>query len=579
MRKSTKHGQDKGQTNTQPNEPRNNDYVPTLRDAYNTLRIRLIQEGYNILPNPDANFNSLDLYQKHHQVLDGLAIPEDFYIYKKVPNSDKVTRDSFRLVAIQICNNERNRTDDTQLRNIWSTLIKCLSDISSDKRNPLSTLAISDYDDNLHKSATLSGISGAYKCIPPLSWFPQNIQDYNPSDLLTLLPDAERKFFTLMLGRICVGASGESLAEGTVNHTFRSYGVLVGLDGGLGKSRLIAYLTECLAKLGYSHHAIYFNKSRYGWGEIASSDLAILDDSTSETQEWLYKSAEVKTIVSNGEFLAEQKYIAARQVKSRTVLLACTNSMSYSNYINMDSGSISRINQLYTWRRVELDKKYGINKGQTDIYWHNKALELNTTVEVLTARLLRYSVDQFLSVVGYELDDVVGLINQIQPSTLEKTLADLRAKYVIDVSLKHTEELIGICMKVLAARYSRTRNDNLLYSDFNHFWIQIFVELFLEPHADSRFQITQLSRDCRLALKKSKAVLATTTQSFGLDENFTAWIKELKSSKAFNYPTKSSFYQQDWMLMRNSIDSMSEEFKDITFNDRIESILDIIENS
>jgi len=101
---------------------------------------------------------------------------------------------------------------------------------------------------------SLCGEFSSTRFVPPAEWFPAQVRQVSPLELLNLLPEAEAKTVLLTLGRACVGANGEKLGETLeeVKHTFRTFPFVIS-DPGMGKSTLFGnYILGAMKQLGFS---------------------------------------------------------------------------------------------------------------------------------------------------------------------------------------------------------------------------------------------------------------------------------------------------------------------------------------
>lgn len=544
----------------------------SYRDAFNKLNRKLDTEGYQLVASPNGRFCGFDVFMKSALDIIGLSQPEDFYYFRKIGIGDSIGTTQFLAKVRTIVEDHRSEASKKEA-GVWERLALCFDDSMADPKSPLAKLAQSLVADAKPRIATLTGRSGYYKVVPPLAWFPQELQDYNPEDLLTLLPLAERSQLVLILGRLMAGATQTYTAEGLLEHTTRAYGLIVGSTAGMGKSTLLNWLKATLESLGYTTGQLNANLTKFGWGEIATVDLALIDDLTESVQRDLLQNVQVKSIVSNGWLKVEEKGMPAVDVRATSVILGATNLTNYSHYIGMDAGSLSRLNQLDTYTEDELKQAYpGVPDAKIKPYWEAKAREYNCTPSLLAARLLRYCLDRFLAVTGHSFNDRGLLVKDLAQDRLEGTMKGLREQFRIDVSLRHAEELpkaishlVALTIAEANPRKQQQLLDNLQFIDFSPALLLVLVELFCSasklPPELAELSLKHLSLDCKHYLKAKMTDLRHLAAIKSVESAFNVIVTELKSNKNYGYPQRSSHYQGEWLAAKRLIPSLVESYK------------------
>ena len=114
-------------------------------------------------------------------------------------------------------------------------------------------IQISNFSESVAKAG---GTPRAY--IPPRDWFAPEVQQLTFADVFTLWPEAELRMLQLILGRGCTGRANSQLIgeAGVLEHTFRSVGIIVGEDAGLGKSTIFNMLSGTFAPSDASRRII-----------------------------------------------------------------------------------------------------------------------------------------------------------------------------------------------------------------------------------------------------------------------------------------------------------------------------------
>ena len=202
-----------------------------------------------------------------------------------------------------------------------------------------------------------TGSSPIFAYIPEKSWFKEEIQDLKFEDIVKIFPKYEANMIKLILGRAVVGRSG-TVHPGTgevINHGFRKAGVVIG-EPGVGKTITLNGVLDAMKYLGYEVTAMGDFGSRFNQGEIITSHLAYNDDLTTEGLKSMLTAHSFKSVVTGGTERVENKGTDAVEVVANTVILANCNEWKPELTYDLDSGAISRLAPIATYRLYELEE-------------------------------------------------------------------------------------------------------------------------------------------------------------------------------------------------------------------------------
>ncbi len=541
----------------------------SVRDCLNKV-IRELEGNYGYLVKPEIGglFCGHSVYKREHKIsIKGIVADERFWYWRQINPSTEST--GFLSAIKETAEDLMSHCESGEIQ-IYKNIALCFMDNPTDTKSIVFRAASGTHlfsvREDSSKKVTLAGTSGNFRVVPMLSWFPEALQEFDARKLLTLLPDAEARQLMLILGRTVVGANSTLSAEGEILHTARSYAILVGTQAGLGKSTLIGYINNALTTLGFQVSNAPINDTKFGWGTIAQSDLAFIDDLTDEVQKRLLSDVRVKSIVSNNTLKVEEKGQPSVDVRATTVLLGCTNKHNPAHYIGMDSGSISRVNQLDTYNEAELKRIYkDIKDARIKPYWELLAKQFKVTPECLAAYLLRRSADYFLETCGYTWDDR-RLFKDAEDHLEEVTKAN-RKQFRIDTSLRHAEELvtaIGHLVALAIADVAEHKRESYLelldYLDFSSSLLLAIMRLHSLTRMSSKLpegfndlSLHNASWDCKEFISKKLNELDKLATSRSSENAFNILISELKSNKGFGYPSKSCHYMPDWEATKRMI--------------------------
>lgn len=254
-----------------------------------------------------------------------------------------------------------------------------------------------------HSPNTMKGNKAAiretYAYVPELDWFSEPLRDLSFEDIVRIFPPAEAKMMKLIIGRACVGRTG-SVHPGThavIEHGFRKAGVVIG-EPGVGKTLTLNGILNAMKYVGYDVSSMGDFGSRFNQGSVVTSHLAYNDDLTLDSLERMLKAHSFKSVVTGGTEKIENKGTDAIEVVANTVILANCNEWRSEMAYSIDSGAISRLAPVATYRLFELEETseeegHDIHPG-SHIDWLCE--KYDTDPLSLYLRLLRDCTDFFL---------------------------------------------------------------------------------------------------------------------------------------------------------------------------------------
>jgi len=202
-----------------------------------------------------------------------------------------------------------------------------------------------------------SGTSPIFAYIPEKEWFKPEIADLKFEDIVKIFPHYEAQMMKLILGRAVVGRSGtvHPNTNEVIHHGFRKAGVVIG-EPGVGKTITLNGVLDAMKYLGYEVTAMGDFGSRFNQGEIITSHLAYNDDLTTEGLKSMLTAHSFKSVVTGGTERVENKGTDAVEVVANTVILANCNEWKPELTYDLDSGAISRLAPIATYRLYELEE-------------------------------------------------------------------------------------------------------------------------------------------------------------------------------------------------------------------------------
>lgn len=255
-----------------------------------------------------------------------------------------------------------------------------------------------------HSPSTMKGIKAAvretYAYVPEKEWFSEELQQLTFEDVIRIFPHHEAQMMKLIIGRACVGRTG-SVHPGTkkvLEHGFRKAGVVIG-EPGVGKTLTLNGILNAMKYVGYDVTSMGDFGSRFNQGSVVTSHLAYNDDLTLDSLERMLKAHSFKSVVTGGTERVENKGVDSIEVVSNTVILANCNEWKSEMLYSLDSGAVSRLAPLATYRLFELEE-FSEREGH-DVHpgSHIKWLceQYNTDSMSIYLRVLRDCVDFFLA--------------------------------------------------------------------------------------------------------------------------------------------------------------------------------------
>jgi hypothetical protein len=424
--------------------------------------------------------------------------------------------------------------------------------------------------------------------VPAREWFCPSVRAVQFKDVFTIFPKAERMLLMLLIGRIGVGKSNH-IPEGwdkPVAHTARMAGVIVGKDPGLGKSTLFNGMIAAFTKCGFTVQTFRSTKERFGMKATALSDIAYKDDTSLQSLKEFLACEETKTIVTNGRFQVEDKFMTPEQINSRTVFLVNSNDWNSKFAYDLDPGIIDRIKLISTYREVEVEKlkhqmKGTVSDGSPDLrpnahlpYLANK---LGVSVDVLYLWCLRLATDYFWEVIN---DKSNPAVNPLQVE-VRKWTTRLRIRFKADL----TQSLINS----MAFSWSlRTGNDEIpelnpvllkdcmehfyflgvdpsaqpLVEKMKHRWEEVgrpsthYYQGFREVRWESVRKALSLATDLT-----TKEVSKNTTYTFA--EIMKSVIEKIDLRDGFKLGGTANYVIESWENMRHGKDELIEDGKEL----------------
>jgi len=255
-----------------------------------------------------------------------------------------------------------------------------------------------------HSPATMQGKKDAvretYAYVPEKEWFTDELQSLTFEEIIRIFPYHEAQMMKLIIGRACVGRTG-AIHPGThklLEHGFRKAGVVIG-EPGVGKTLTLNGILNAMKYVGYDVSSMGDFGARFNQGNVVTSHLAYNDDLTLDSLERMLKAHSFKSVVTGGTEKVEQKGVDAIEVVANTVILANCNEWKPEITYSLDSGAISRLAPISTYRLFELeeiseDEGHDVHPG-SHIRWLCE--KYNTDPVSLYLRVLRDCTDFFMS--------------------------------------------------------------------------------------------------------------------------------------------------------------------------------------
>lgn len=470
MTNTNDHSKDKGYTTRQDEAEYGENSVEYISSTELLEHIKAaIATGtgttYKMIAHPNGVFAGHNVYTRQDIGIDGLSLGKHTNgkqrgIWKPLPMTITATM----LFQKAIASVEPSPDwSETSLKKFYK--LKASFDYLEDKATEVHKISRSSVRlaNDIRYELALSGNPGhnTHKVCPQVSWFSPAIQELDPLDLLPLLPTPEAKTFMAVLGRVLCGASGEQPLEtgAKYEHGFRSMAILIGKEGGLGKSQLMNSVKRVLNCLGYST-AVLPTKGRFGWATPILADLATNDDLTSKTQKSLLTHENIKTITTGGSVRTEEKGVANIELNARCAMISSSNYFNKLDYLDMDGGEISRANLLYTYNGVELDKRwtdrYACGARPVNLMPHLEE-KYGVSQDHLICYLMARSAELFLSTIGLAVSGTH--LERVGKETTSDFIQANREGYTYDSDLTSVPDMVKVIANAMAG-YVAGLNDN-----------------------------------------------------------------------------------------------------------------------
>jgi hypothetical protein len=255
-----------------------------------------------------------------------------------------------------------------------------------------------------HSPATMQGKKDAvretYAYVPEKEWFTEELQSLTFEEIIRIFPYHEAQMMKLIIGRACVGRTG-AIHPGThklLEHGFRKAGVVIG-EPGVGKTLTLNGILNAMKYVGYDVSSMGDFGARFNQGNVVTSHLAYNDDLTLDSLERMLKAHSFKSVVTGGTEKIENKGVDAIEAVANTVILANCNEWKPEITYSLDSGAISRLAPISTYRLFELeeiseDEGHDVHPG-SHIRWLCE--KYDTDPVSLYLRVLRDCTDFFMS--------------------------------------------------------------------------------------------------------------------------------------------------------------------------------------
>ena len=546
-----------------PNEQIEGD-APTVVEMVQVIKRNLGEFGYLTVYNPSGCFSGLDIYENIDVTADGLSHDTPKVRWAKCQPTDKTIDKIHETLKIG---------KPKFGAKLYSSMVQMMLCGTNDKTNIFyKAVAGRSNEGAFEPRVTLNDGQECTRLAPTPRNTTVRLTDEQVSRLLGIFEEPEQKSLMLALGRVLVGENGSRTVEKTqIRHTFRNLTIIVGTDAGLGKSTLFnEFLIPVLRKLGYVVTGVPTGLHDKGWVEPSTADLAFADDLSPEDQKAWLKSGVIKSVVSNSETYIDAKYEAFRKVKTRSVLIACSNGFDVRDVIGADSGILSRLHALETVPASKVYRPLVGHDERTLTVWRRMASELNLSTEALAVGLLSRCSELFLDVTGYKWvgNCVIGY-DKIGEDTLMEYSEGLKDKYRLAMNMSHAKGLVSAVARYALTCYINAQKDKGVYDrDEALGW---FKDVQFSP----QLVINYLKFGSELT-GRGNDVLPNFPELFAKEVNWTATrrniaginsrfaqensssdvmldlSKKMESNSGFNFPHSVAFYVSMWNSANSS---------------------------
>lgn len=437
----------------------------SMRELLQQLKAQLTRCGWKITPVLGGDFAGFNVYASSSPKSALMLTPDTKFQYWERIKADDPRIEGFLERVLAICNDNRMTIKDQNISQMWTTVAKSFIDRPKDGRSEVAMVAMGLSEGQQPRA--IDGGTGYYKYVPKVDWFPEQIKDLDvPALFQTLLPEAETEALMLMLGKTLLGNPGSPTDSGTTPDTkFAALSVLIGFEGGEGKSTLMAgYLGETLEMLGYNTATIDPESNRFSnlW---VTSDYAYCDElDDAAHQRLLTQWALIKSVVSGQKrILVEAKGIQSWEVNPTAQPFFSSNNYSDTWLAKSNGGMRRRYFPLQCYGAEESAVLFGKDWKRKRIaeLWQREATRLGVTVHCLAARVLRYCLDLYLETCGIVITgDVIKY--DWEQNRLEEEMLALRKRFRINVDMEHGKRLVdaleSVALVAIASLDERYRN-------------------------------------------------------------------------------------------------------------------------
>jgi Family of unknown function (DUF5906) len=426
--------------------------------------------GIRVVYTGKGNFGGVEFgIPKAPTPIKGINYPVDFYY---LACSDKMQESVVEAIQAIDC---------PMSRNFWMSIVL------GGNTSPLSKFAKINESIDCYKTITASGASGAFKYVPPMSWFDEKLQNIDVKKLLGILPKAEQHTMLLQIGRIAAGVNKQlkrqsELVElrGEFSYHHRLGLILTG-EAEIGKSTLLNYLLTGMEITGYTYGTIDPDINRFTFSEAINDDAIVVDDATQKGIASLVENNKVKSVISGGIVSDERKGVDPTKALPRCAFIMCANINMHQLPSNIDDGVLNRLHvlQIFNSQQIKEREEHLKHPIKTYEYWQHMVKETGTSIEALSLLLFRHGLDYFLSETGVVVDEQGNYIQEHDKNKINQTLKELRSRYsfqipgqaekVLPVSARKADALatiLGKCLNIeleMPEEYDETFNGFTVY--------------------------------------------------------------------------------------------------------------------
>ncbi len=528
--------------------------------SYRELTLKVITElglrGYELVPSLGGEFAGFRVYADSALEVPGITPPRG-WTYKRELRSGDPKLSSFYLTLRVVLEEFIEDDESDEVKGIYKKMYTALVDRPRDKNTTLAQTSLGLAMDGDARRRTIAGRSGCQVFVPRYEWFSPELQALDPLSLITILPEAERLQFSLIVGKMLAGSPGRKLSEGTLQYTMRAIVHLIDPVGGIGKSTLLdsspsgdGYLVKGLETLGYLTNSVDPEMSSFSFGWV-NDDYARLDDSTFNTLVSVLTHSNTKSVATHGNIFVNLKGIQGRKQKAQATLFLASNLENVPALLRrLDKAQCSRHQPLRCYTPSELKLMYGDSWGDYRIaeYWTAKAKELGVSTNSLMLRYLQFCLDMFLDAIGVTVVNE-NIVQDMSQYKLEELMSANKALFRADTELHHRSELMSgvlrliaisasvnplLTPKILQNVESLTLSPRMLHSLLT-IWVHCRKQL---PEWCKEMSLPSLADSCQDTLQPNIGDLSEMCKSQEPAKAFTAMVKHLRTKRS-NIPYAS----------------------------------------